>query len=364
MFTGSNSGKIIVNIDDLGDRYQGSAYLHPDDGSLPSSAALFTTANKENPFRVRTDALSPLDVRTGAAFETRDKFQEQYPGLTAAGYVDIEGEWTPEALAVSWKNDLGVEGKSTLPKTSAASPSELVPRLNDWREYREYVSTLQRRRFLFRGQNKPWRLRSSYHRTGRAHLPRFLAEDVQILHRHLSAKTRHVFNLSIPDENGSFFNLIQHHGYPTPLLDWTYSPYVAAFFAFRGISNAEAEAADPADRVRILMLDAVEWKLMPQVLTVVNAWHHFSIGEFIAIENERMIPQQAVSSVTNIDDIESYIRALEKGGNKQYLWAIDLPKRARREVVQDLAYMGITAGSMFPGLDGACEEIAERSFGL
>ncbi len=30
---------------------------------------------------------------------------------------------------------------------------------------------------------------------------------------------------------------------------------------------------------------------------------YFSIGEFLAIENERMIPQQAASTVTNIDDI-------------------------------------------------------------
>jgi hypothetical protein len=35
---------------------------------------------------------------------------------------------------------------------------------------------------------------------------------------------------------------------------------------------------------------------------------HFSMSEFLAIENERMIPQQAVSAITNIDDIETYTR--------------------------------------------------------
>jgi hypothetical protein len=30
--------------------------------------------------------------------------------------------------------------------------------------------------------------------------------------------------------------------------------------------------------------------------------------------------------------------------------------------MRELALMGITAGSLFPGLDGACEELRERLF--
>jgi hypothetical protein len=75
-----------------------------------------------------------------------------------------------------------------------------------------------------------------------------------------------------------------------------------------------------------------------------------------------MIPQQAASTVTNVDDIETYIRSKESEAKKQYLWAIDLPMCDRRKAILDLRYMGITAGSMFPGLDGACEELAERNF--
>lgn len=82
----------------------------------------------------------------------------------------------------------------------------------------------------------------------------------------------------------------------------------------------------------------------------------------MSIENERMIPQQAATTVTSLDDIESYIRAKEEIKNKTYLSAIDLPVNERREVVRELRFMGITAGSLFPGLDGACEELAERNF--
>lgn len=188
---------------------------------------------------------------------------------------------------------------------------------------------------------------------------RFLTEDIPKLHRRLTARTKHVFNLEIPNENGAFFNLAQHHGYPTPLLDWTFSPYVAAFFAFRNIPKKPEN-----DRsVRIFIFDQEKWKSDWIQLIILNtAWPHFSKMEFLAIDNERLVPQQAATTITNIDDVETYIFDKEKEKNHKYLTAIDIPFPERDKVIKELSYMGITAGSMFPGLDGACEELREKLF--
>jgi hypothetical protein len=75
-----------------------------------------------------------------------------------------------------------------------------------------------------------------------------------------------------------------------------------------------------------------------------------------------MIPQQALSAITNIDDIETYIREKEQELCKPILQIIDLPWSERDVVMRELRLMGITAGSLFPGIDGACEELRERFF--
>jgi FRG domain len=194
-------------------------------------------------------------------------------------------------------------------------------------------------------------------------LRRFLSEDIRYLHRHLSARTKHFFRVNEPDENGAFVNMVRHHGYPTPLLDWTHSPYVAAFFAYYRIKKEDAASAGDKDVVRIHKFDQEQWKLdFTQFPLLELPSLHFSIIEFIAIENDRMVPQQAASTVTNIDDVEFYMKTVESTKKKNYLSAIDLPARLRNDVMRELSVMGITAGSMFPGLDGACEELAERNF--
>lgn len=361
-YSGSTSGAITLNIDERRDHYEGTAVLIEDDQRFPHSVASFQTADKEPTFRFRTGPILALDPKTGQGLSLEQLQQHLGPDEVFSKYADVNGTVDDTSLKVSWATDSGVQGECVLPRSKADHASELVPLEKNWGEFKEYVSSLKGCRYLFRGQNQPWRLRTSFHRKGRADLGRFLNEDVPALYKHLSARTKHVFNLNNPDENGAFFNLIQHHGYPTPLLDWTYSPYVAGFFAYRGFTNDKAATAMPDAKVRIHVFDQENWrKDLTQILFLVAPKLHISIGEFLAIENERMIPQQAASTITNVDDIESYIRQIEANG-KKYLWAIDLPVADRRQVVRDLSYMGITAGSLFPGLDGACEELTERNF--
>jgi len=361
-YAGSSEGTIIVNIDERSSYYEGVAYLNERDRTIPSTAAFFRTPNKANAFHFRTTLIMPIDPFQGIPV-LWDSIRHHYAaGMSISTYADVTGSWDDTSLTLKWTTDIGVAGTCVLPRSKANQPSELIALEKRWDEYKAYVATLEERRFLFRGQNKPWRLHTSFHRRGRTDLTRFASDDVQALHKRLSARTKHVFNLLIPDEYGAFLNLVQHHGYPTPLLCWTYSPYVAAFFSYRGMSDEKAAKAAPSEKVRILVFDQAQWKTdWSQLLQLLTAGPHLSIGEFLAIENERMIPQQAASTVTNLDDIESYICSKEASG-KTYLSAINLPVADRQQAVRELGSMGITAGSLFPGLDGDCEELRERNF--
>ena len=174
-----------------------------------------------------------------------------------------------------------------------------------------------------------------------------------------------MFDLTNAQQNGAFFSLIQHHGYPTPLLDWTYSPFVAAYFAYHKIKNSEAIKSPVENGVRIFLFNKEQWfSDFPQFSKLAPAPPHVSLLDALAIENNRMISQQALSTITNIDDMETYIQMVEASRSKTYLQMIDLPVTERPHVMRELSVMGITAGSLFPGLDGACEELKERFFPL
>jgi hypothetical protein len=362
---GDGTGKLIVNIDNHGSHYEGVAFIHDDDPSMPISVARIQTKDLSNDFEFRAE-IHPIDPDSEQPVNW-ELLKERYPSVDGfSRYADVKGSVKADALTVSWMTNLEIGGHAVLPRSQADQLSQLTAQEKSWDDFKAYVPTLQdRRRFLFRGQEEPWKLRTSFHRTGRANVARFVADDILALHKHLSARTKHVFNFGNPEETGAFYNLVQHHGYPTPLLDWTYSPYVAAFFAYRRLSNSKAEAAEPDGKVRIHILDRSAWlRDQPQPLFVNSVRLFVSVAEFLAIENERMVPQQAASTLTNVDDIESFMKRSEAEKGTCYLQAIDLAKCDRRRVMNELAYMGITAGSLFPGLDGACEELTERNFEL
>jgi hypothetical protein len=169
--------------------------------------------------------------------------------------------------------------------------------------------------------------------------------------------------MSDAQQRAAFLSLAQHHGYPTPLLDWSHSPFVAAFFAFRGVTRGAGESG----HVRIHVFDLARWtENAEQLLRVTSPKLHLSFVDVLAMENERLIPQQAVALISNVDDVEFYVQSRERnlGITPSHLRAMDIATSERETVFRELRHMGITAGSLFPGLDGACEELRERAFPL
>ncbi|MEQ1403371.1 FRG domain-containing protein [Rhizobium sp. YS-1r] len=352
---------MMIDADDLGDHVEGRAYVFDNAQGMPGFVASFRTSNR-NPVQTLNIA---LDVLHPVTFDVipRHQVPQVFPGQAIPASATLILTLKKRVLSVKWSTPAGTSGTAMLPRSKADKPSDYRAdrAIKTWDSFKRFAIGLEPGRFIFRGQSRPFRLRTAFHRTKRKDLVRFINEDIPTLHRMLTARTKHLFNLNEPLQNGAFWNLAQHHGYPTPLLDWTHSPFVAAYFAFR----PERQTIDMrSDKVRIVMFDRRQWTTdFSQLQRVHFTRPHFSILEAYAIENERALPQQALSSVTNVDDIESYISSREVQQGKRYLRTFDLPYEERDNVLRELRLMGITAGSLFPGFDGACEELRMRLFG-
>lgn len=356
-------GTVVIDLEKIGDRTMGSVMLFPRPGvSAPVIVGKIWTLYRSGHRVYASVALNPTNPKAPYQLVPWEQLKEIFPSAEIATKAQAELSWTDSHMTVEWNSNINRSGTAGLVRMDPLRKSDLAPQRMSWDRFKWHVSGLQPRKFIFRGQQKPWRLRSHFHRTGRSDLIRYTFEDLPTLHRHLSARTRHIFNRADSDENGAFLHLAQHHGFPTPLIDWTYSPFVAAFFAFRNIT-IESSKKRNAGYVRIFLFDQAQWRDdLVQIPITAPAHPHMSLMEFMAIENERLIPQQALSALTNVDDVESYIAAVEAQRNTRYLTAIDIPVKEREKIMSELSLMGITAGSLFPGLDGACEELRERLF--
>jgi len=260
--------------------------------------------------------------------------------------------------------------------------------VSNWSEAKEAFAQL--RGFYFRGQvNADWPLTTSLERAAkRAGLgPKALLQAESIIVRTFRRRAHH-FVPSPPaaDEEIEWLALIQHHGGPTRLLDFTHSAYVAAFFAM--------ETADQPAAVWAINGFALRRRISETFLTDFLKDHlnlnleHVSIAQEILrgkreavgtlwLEpdrlNERMAVQQGIFLFTcdlrrsfeenlltifgipvdilnstapmSIKDIPTFLSNAD-------IVKIQLPRQLHPEGLLDLEQMNVSAASLFPGLDG------------
>ncbi|CAH0355021.1 FRG domain-containing protein [Aquabacterium sp. CECT 9606] len=169
----------------------------------------------------------------------------------------IELKSSATGTAGQWNTELGRPENSIL--FAPIDPPRTLPSdtCSSWNEFKAWASQVRTDHdaVSFRGHgNREFKLQTTLHRMGRCRLDRFCTDELPEFSNHAEALLQMQFKLGDGDDFSTVLGLAQHHGLPTPMLDWTGSPYVAAFFAFSDALDSLGTRPD-ATHVRVYALN-------------------------------------------------------------------------------------------------------------
>lgn len=238
--------------------------------------------------------------------------------------------------------------------------------------------------YIFRGhRDKTWRLQTTLHR----HRKYFGSFDVEEIIKNFRANLVKIGISPFDNGNNNRLNWLEyarHYGVPTPCLDFTYSPYIALFFAFTGAEIKYGKNNN--DFVYVYALNqkvlAHDWayniNTSPKSKTQANIYEDF-LNQPLSVWNkgypmedlflipysssytQRIHRQQGLLLYDTIDyniarwnDLEDYIaRINEPSGSQETLIKIKIPTKFVSTIFEKLELMGITGSNLFVSQEGA-----------
>ena len=256
----------------------------------------------------------------------------------------------------------------------------------NWNTLKSFLTNFQSS-WIFRGQaNSQWLLRTTIEREKIIYRQGIRNLEFKLLND-LDANI-HNYNITkIPYTNKQKLILLQHFGAPTRVLDFTYSPYVASYFAIIDNYDYKYSSIYAIDVVELWnMLDNIKDRRFSKYVTnnVANSFNDinnisllycnlgneqafnelilekFNSNQFVIpitpdYHDERTIPQ-ASTFLTYSDLHSSFLENLysivQNYEGKSPFYKIIFPSNIRIKALRDLNLMNINHASLFPNLEG------------
>ena len=164
-----------------------------------------------------------------------------------------------------------------------------------------------------------------------------------------------------PGQLYEYLVYLRHHGFPSPLLDWTASPYIAAYFAFK--------SSDPADPMGNVAIYAYREHARGVKFGIRYAPRICVLGPFVRSHQRHFLQQSRYTVCLEGCGVDRrYVpheRAFDIGHTDQdQEWKFVLPRSLRKEVLRYLQQHNITAFSLFGSEEMLMESLATREFVL
>ena len=170
-------------------------------------------------------------------------------------------------------------------------------------------------------------------------------------------------NSEIPKTELDLLFLMQHHGTPTRLLDWTENILIALFFAVSENSKQDGEIwiintkyLDAELKKRKLNYFKMGELILDEAFRKTKSDNLFPIGIDPIYTNQRMSVQQSTFTI-HPQNGETLTEILKK---KEALDRIIIPKKLKRNFEIFLFNFGISHRTIFPDLDGLSKDISKN----
>ena len=243
--------------------------------------------------------------------------------------------------------------------------------VESWSAYFNLAESLSKQGWAFRGQaNSDWNITSTIDRYLKTYVNPESWSTQELRSIKVFKKKAHSFLKDPSSLNDTFrcLALMQHHGAPTRLIDFSKSPYIAAFFA---LERTTTDAAVFALNIPRLWDDCAPKGLNDLTRQAIDPRNDNNLEDYFLSNkypvvwpgepramDKRIIAQSGTFVVSGIlgktvEELLEYYPDTEV-----LLYKIILPKSLRMDGIEGLYRMNITNGTLFPGLDGLARSIA------